>query len=598
MTAMDHHIVRDLEDFAGIASDWFWETNADHRFTYFSSRMEDVTKLDSKQILGQRRTDVAMVDYNDPKWQAHLDDLYSHRPFRNFDYAIRRPFDGSLMWLRIAGQPLFDADGTFCGYRGTGHDITPEKIAMQKLEASNRALAERNTELAETRKALERSANEDALTGLLNRRAFERDLQQFFDGCGSNLGLLHVDLDRFKWVNDTLGHAAGDAVLVTAAKRLSQIVGEAGKIYRVGGDEFQILLIAQRAHENVRWFGEHIVECMRAPFFYDGHRMTIGASVGIALVDETITSPRDLIDLADGALYQSKRSGRDTLSCAAYETRQERSFRRQLSSELPKAIEKGAIVPFFQPQVNALTGRIVGAEALVRWKHPRFGILKPGRFLDIAATLGLSAQLDRAVLRQTLRLADRLPKMGLSLDSIAVNTSAGRLIRHDLLSDIRQWWLNRDCQLSIELLETLHFDDMHESSPVTEQLRQLRDLGVRIEIDDFGSGRASLTGLLRVRPDRIKIDRNLIQAAARDPMQQSVVAAIFDMARALGLQAMAEGVETAEDVAVIRKLGCEVFQGFYYARPLPEEAFCRLLAEGLKTKMADPEGLPRQSTLP
>ena len=197
MTPSHDKEFRNLEDFAGIASDWFWETAAAHRFTYFSSRMEEVTKMDATKILGTRRDMVASAQSKDPKWKAHLDDLNAHRPFRNFEYSLTRPTDGSVMWLRIAGQPLFDPSGTFTGYRGTGHDITAEKEAMRQLVASNDALAERNHELTEARRALERNAHEDALTGLLNRRAFERDLDHHLTHSAKTIGLLHVDLDRF-----------------------------------------------------------------------------------------------------------------------------------------------------------------------------------------------------------------------------------------------------------------------------------------------------------------------------------------------------------------------------------------------------------------
>ena len=178
MTRSPDNKFRNLEDFAGIASDWFWETDAEHRFTYFSSRMEDVTKISPSDVLGTRRNEMSSARAKDSEWRAHMADLEAHRPFRNFEYSIDRGTDGSSLWLRVAGQPLFDSKGQFIGYRGTGHDVTHEKEAMRRLVETNATLADRNRELDEARTALERAANEDPLTQLGNRRAFEEDLQQ------------------------------------------------------------------------------------------------------------------------------------------------------------------------------------------------------------------------------------------------------------------------------------------------------------------------------------------------------------------------------------------------------------------------------------
>jgi PAS domain S-box-containing protein len=228
MTSQNRPHFRNLEDFAGIASDWFWETDHQHRFIYFSNRMEQVTKISRADVLGHGR-EIFAVDQSGPAWQAHLDDLQAHRAFRNFEYRVIRPTDGSVMWLRIAGEPQFDQAGAFTGYRGTGHDVTREKVAMMQLEQSNAALAIRNRELDEARQALEQAAYHDTLTGLPNRRAFERALEHCLGTADGQVALLHLDLDRFKWVNDTLGHQSGDAVLVTAAQRISAAVGDGGR---------------------------------------------------------------------------------------------------------------------------------------------------------------------------------------------------------------------------------------------------------------------------------------------------------------------------------------------------------------------------------
>ncbi len=577
MTSDGDNTFRNLEDFAGIASDWFWETDAEHRFTYFSSRMEDVTKIPTATILGRRRDVFAGDRADKAKWDAHLLDLRARRPFRNFEYSVVRSTDGSVLQLRVAGQPLFDNNGTFIGYRGTGHDITQEKEAMRRLVETNAQLAERNRELDRMRSALEQAAYGDPLTGILNRRSFERDLAAVLNGCSGTIGLLHVDLDRFKWVNDTLGHAAGDTVLTEAARRISIVVSDAGTVYRVGGDEFLVIMQGNVTSTLANWIGDAIIEAMAAPIHHDQHRVTVGASVGFTLGEAGQTSAGRLLTNADVALYEAKRSGRNRVCETTSQMEARIQADRQLAGQIPRALERDEFIAYFQPQVNVGTGAIVGAETLVRWQHPELGLLPPGAFLDAAAELGLLAEIDRKMLQQALGTAERLSRQGLILPSVSVNISAARLVDPELPKEIDRIWVNRNCKLAIELLETIYFDESSENPQFAENLTKMREMGVRIETDDFGSGRASITGLLKIWPDRLKVDRTLVQAAVKDPVKRSVVAAILDMTRGLGIEAMAEGVETLEDIEAIRALGCNIFQGYALSHPLSEAALAEFL---------------------
>lgn len=589
---------RNLEDFAGIASDWFWETDADHRFTYFSNRMEEVTKIPVDAILGTRRDAVASANPQDEMWQAHLRDLYAHRPFRNFEYSTLRPADGSCLWLRVAGQPLFSEDGAFIGYRGTGHDITHEMEAMERLVETNAKLARRNRQLDEARAALERAAYQDALTGLHNRRAFERDLTLALDAPDQIVGLLHVDLDRFKWVNDSLGHQTGDAVLIEAARRIESSIGQSGQVYRVGGDEFLIVIAKNATAQLCRWISDGIIERMAAPIEYDNRSAKIGASVGVALGQSQQTSQARLIAEADVALYEAKRGGRNVMCQLTPQMQDRMQTHRQFAAAIPQAIERGEFLPYFQPQIHVGTGAVVGAEALLRWQHPELGVLAPASFLNTAAELGLVPRLDQLMLREALRTAARLRVQGHILPSVSVNVSAARIVDPTLPDDIETYWQDRNCQLCVELLETIYYDEVGENPVLFENLNKLRDMGVRIETDDFGSGRASITGLLTVRPDRLKIDRALIQAAVNDPVRRSVVAAILEMTRALGIESIAEGVETEADIESIRLLGCAIFQGYALSRPLPEADLASYLAarhQTAKTKTAGRYGLPKRA---
>ncbi|MEJ8562461.1 EAL domain-containing protein [Yoonia sp. GPGPB17] len=596
---MERHPItkhRNLEDFAEIASDWFWETDANHRFTFFSGKLESVLKINRKDVLGHHRVNLAEATLQEPKWQTHLADLDARRIFRNFEYQYRRPADGKMLWFRVSGQPRFDASGAFIGYRGVGNDITAEVEALEDLTTANAALAERNMELNETRRALERSANQDSLTNLLNRRAFERDLNEALAVPGKEVILMHIDLDRFKWINDTLGHQAGDAVLTTVAERIRHLASGTAPVYRVGGDEFQIVLADNADLDRARWIGDAVLEALSAPIWVGRQNTSTGASLGIACGIGGEITPSELTANADIALYDAKRGGRGCIRELTGQRLSQMAARRQLASEIPHALKNGEFIPFYQPQIDADTGAIIGVEALARWQHPEHGLLAPAAFLDLAAELGLVAALDRCMLEKALEFAGSVGDMNLHLPSISVNLSAGRLIDPHLVDDIEKYWTNRQCKLSIELLETISFDALQQETLVSENLDRLRAIGVQIETDDFGSGRASITSLLQVRPDRLKIDRKLIQAAVHDPVQRTVVSAILEMTRALGIETLAEGVETEQDVAIIRALGCRLFQGYAYARPLSEADFCTFLSEKAtvsKTRTAGPLDLPK-----
>lgn len=536
-----------------------------------------MTKVDAAALIGKKRDVVPSESLTDPKWLKHKDDLENHRPFQNFEYEMRRKQDGTVLWIRIAGEPQFDAQGAFTGYRGTGHDVTQEKIAMQRLQDSNAALAARNGELDQARRTIERIAYEDSLTGLMNRRAFERDLKTALADASCKLGLLHIDLDRFKWVNDTLGHPSGDQVLEISAQRLASVIDEKGKVYRVGGDEFMIILPEAASVDMASWIGDAIVTTMSQPFQLETQTVTIGASVGIALAHRNGMEPWQLISHADGALYEAKRSGRNTFCCSTPALQARIDAERRLSLQIPGAIERREFVPFFQPQFDVKTGALFGAEALVRWRHPERGLLMPGAFLQAATDLGKIDQIDRLILQASAEVVDRLQLQGLALPSLSVNVSEARLADPNLCDEIQQIWQGRACQLTIELLETIYFDENGSDDQFSQNLHRLRDMGIRIETDDFGSGRASITGLLRISPDRVKIDRSLIQKVVGSEKQRSLVRGILDMCNALDVECIAEGAETREDVEAIVALGCTKFQGYAFSKPLSEDAFVTFL---------------------
>lgn len=303
--------MRNLEDYAGIASDWFWETDANHCFTYFSSRMQEVTHIPPAQMLGRPRVAHPLLCNRNSDFKNHLEDLHHRRPFRDLEYRIKRTTSDGFLWLRVSGNPVFDDEGTFLGYRGSGHDITKEKDQMARLEAANRALTLRNKELNDLRRELELAAFEDPLTGLKNRRAFDAAIAEALKPTAPKLALLLIDLDRFKQVNDRFGHPAGDMVLMTAAGRLSDVCIEEAGIYRMGGDEFAILVHGAPDMSDLAGLADDLVTIVSGPMNFEGQELSIGISVGLAVAHGVPTSPHRLIAAADQALYSAKKDGRN-----------------------------------------------------------------------------------------------------------------------------------------------------------------------------------------------------------------------------------------------------------------------------------------------
>lgn len=602
MSSQQPILSRNLEDFARIASDWFWETDADHHFCFFTEQLEDVVGIDRKALIGRSRLDLAADAMLSDRWKAHADDLAHHRSFHNFEYHVRQD-DGRIVWVRVSGEPIFDDSGAFQGYRGCGQNITSEKLAMARLEASNAALQMRNQQLDAARIALERSVYEDALTEVWNRRAFERDLKDLLAFTDRNIGLLHIDLDKFKWINDTLGHQTGDTVLQIAAARICQSAGALGTTYRVGGDEFMIILCDHVTESLAVSLGHQITNAMSAPINVGRSKVTIGASVGIAVSTGGALSSSDLIRQADAALYEAKARGRNAVCTLSDQLRHRLETHRWTAADLGEALSEDQLVPYFQPQMDLATQTIIGAEVLVRWHHPSRGMIAPDDFLPVAAELALINQIDQLMLKKGLALVNRLAAQGLHLPSLSINTSQARLMDPRLISDVGCHWNTPQCRLSLELLETIYLDECCDQIQMHQTIARLRAMGVRIEIDDFGSARASITGLLKVQPDRLKIDRRLVQTVASDPDKRSIVRAIVELAQSLKITCLAEGAEDQGALDALWDMGCSQVQGYAVAPPLSEAELVAFLRQrGIavlpgrdtpKPSTAGPMDLPR-----
>lgn len=554
-----------LEDFAELASDWFWETDANHEFVYFSDRFTEVTGVPESQYLGRRRDQIALENMHQEKWRRHLEDLKARRAFRNFVYWTKRPDSGVELCVRISGQPIFSADGTFLGYRGVGTDITSEALTRDQLEKTNRQLEMRNRELEEAKESITRAALFDALTEIPNRRFVEKEIQdiQGLSVDGATRYIVQIDLDKFKHVNDTLGHETGDFVLKYVAKRLGEMTSEGDFLARLGGDEFVVICAENASEAHVAAFAEGIVRDFARPVELNGQVCRFGASVGYVRC-----SARDLrsgVRRADAALFHAKRCGRGVARCFDEKILTELTHAKRIADEIASGLEAGAFEAFFQPQLCAETFDLVGVEALARWRHPTRGIVSPGEFLPIAEEHGLIGDLDARIFECALRFCDHAAALGVDIPKCAVNVSLARLKSGQIRPALRARRAS-PTRIAIELVETISFDA--DDDLIAGQLETLRRAGFELELDDFGSGHASITSLVRISPHRLKIDKSLITPITRSEVHRCLVQSIVEIGRALSVEVIAEGVETWEHVQILRELGCGALQGFFFGRPM------------------------------
>ena len=379
------------------------------------------------------------------------------------------------------------------------------------------------------------------------------------------LSIVRIDGDRFKFINDTFGHEAGDAVLARIGEVLRSQTRGSDFPTRVGGDEFSILLDRQHTKEDTDALLSRIRENLKKPLFFDGNPCQVQISCGIATVDTRHESPEQLLSFADAALYNAKQTGRNQSTRFDQKMRQNIESTRGLVGDLHAAIERRQFIPFFQAQIDMRTGDVWGLETLARWEHPERGIIAAGDFIETADKLRMTSEIDCQIMRKVHQEFLRLrAESGQEPPRISFNAGLGRLSSFEL---IEQCAAMRDdgLQISIELLETTMLEDLGEIAKAN--IERLQELDVQLEIDDFGTGHTSILGLLEIKPDAIKIDRRLVRDVAVSASGQQILRAIIEIAQALDISLIAEGVETKDQAKKLLELGCPIMQGYYFGHP-------------------------------
>jgi diguanylate cyclase (GGDEF)-like protein/PAS domain S-box-containing protein len=486
-----------------------------------------------------------------------------------FGLRLRWKTDEGVRWLSLQSRPERRPDGSTVWY-GALLDVTTDIALQEALQYAQRESAY--------------LARHDGLTDLPNRRYFDEEIARLLaqgvgQATGPALSIIRIDLDHFKAVNDTLGHEAGDAVLVHVARHLKTCKRPEDFAARVGGDEFVVMLLGEGGQSNadiVDAFVARLRSALAEPLLHDGRICRFGVSIGVAHSDLIADDPSRLITYADVALYETKALGRGGTTLYTPELHRQSLEERREADDVLTALEDAQIVPYFQVQVCARTGGLRGFEVLARWAHPERGILPPSAFLGTAARLGKQHLVDRAVFAKALDVFRQCKGMGLHIPKLSFNVSAPRLHDRDFVQGLIAAQ-NEGVQIAVELLESILLEDV--DSHIQFNLDTLRDYGVQIEVDDFGSGRASIVGVMRVNPDRIKLDQQIVLPLTVSREMRKLVRHIIGIADSLGVRITAEGVESAEHVRILRDLGADTLQGYHFGRPCDADALVAMLED-------------------
>ncbi len=451
---------------------------------------------------------------------------------------------------------------------GIAFDITADVLLADQLKNAKNEAEAKNIELELAKSRIEHNSLHDPLTLLANRRKLDMELDRLSrssQGERQKFSILHLDLDRFKQINDTLGHAAGDAMLVHASRILASNVRASDVVARIGGDEFVILAVGNSSAEQMAQLSQRIIGEFHQPIDFEGFSCRCGVSIGIAQASGLNLDARRLLVNADIALYRAKGLGRNRYEFFTQNLQAEIVNHKRTADEVLSGIDNDEFVTFYQPQFDARTNELTGVEALIRWNHPHHGILAPDRFLKIAEDLNVSAVLDQIVLETVLKDKLRWTAAGIRVPKVSVNVSSKRLHDETLIDTLKTLSITPG-EISFELVESIFLDESEDSA--ASNLERIKDLGIDIEIDDFGTGHTSIVSLLKLKPKRLKIDRQLVMPILSSPQERSLVRSIIDIARSLGVETVAEGVETMQHAALLRELGCDLLQGYAFSRPL------------------------------
>jgi diguanylate cyclase (GGDEF)-like protein/PAS domain S-box-containing protein len=560
---------RRFSDVLEAAGEYVWETDADWRYTFLSERAEAVTGYQRRELLGRAAKEFM------PLGEAQaVDDWFARNagkgvPFRDLVHRSLTK-SGRVIWLQVNGLPVRDESGNLIGYRGTGADITARRQAEDRIQYL---------------------ATRDALTGLPNRALLaDRAGQAILAAARArgSLAVLFLDLDRFKLVNDSLGHAAGDALLRAVAERLGATLRRDDTLARLGGDEFVLLWNGMKSSQDAATLAQRTLGILARPFTIEGRSLSVTASIGISVYPDDGRDFGELLKNADTAANHAKETGRDSFRFFSSELNERAVARLGMENGLRHALARSELLLHWQPVIGVgapsrMAGDrpLVGAEVLLRWQHPQEGLLMPDRFIAVAEDCGLIRPLGAWMIERALSQIGAWRGGGRGADLwFALNVSALELAQGDAyVAQVADALRANDVPgraLELEVTERVLMSHLEEN---VATLRELGKLGVRIAIDDFGTGYSSLAYLRQLPIDKLKIDRSFLCELDAHPNDTTVVQTIAAMALALGVRIAAEGVESEAQLERVAALGCDEWQGHHYSAPLEAAGFERLLVK-------------------
>ena len=548
-------LIREYEDHG---AGWFWQTDRNGNITYLSGKVAREIAGAGTDPIGRRLNAVFRMDEDTTGTERTLNFHLSSRTSFS-EYSVRLAGDASAeRWFSISGSPIADDLGRFQGFVGSGSDLTEKR--RSEAEITKLALF-------------------DSLTGLANRQRMRSALDKLLapsHGARRQAGLLLLDLDRFKAVNDTLGHQVGDTLLMQVGQRLQRVVGESGLIGRLGGDEFKVVLPDEVNRDLLGELARSIIASISQPYFIENASITIGCSIGIAIAPEDGGDTETLIRNADLALYAAKADGRGVHRFYKEELLVGAQSRKQLEDDLRHALASDQLHVAYQPVVSTKSEEIVGYEALVRWTHPTRGAISPAEFVPVAEECGLIESIGEWVLRTACLEAAKWPEH----IRVAVNLSPIQFVEPSLPATIVSAIANAGIQprqLELEITEGVF---LAENDATDDMFAKLKNIGVRLALDDFGTGYSSLGYLKKAPFDKIKIDQSFVRGAAKSGSRNAaIIRAIVTLAESLSMDTTAEGAETHDELTMIRELGCSHIQGYIFGRPMNPDDAGRLAAE-------------------
>lgn len=547
-----------LADFEDAGGGWFWETDAEGKITYISERIARLFSDSPESVLQTPFQRLFVADQSGDGGTPRNVSLFFGGRKKFSDLVVRAALGEQEIYWSISGRPRFDAESHFQGYRGFARDVSDSQRAENETS---------------------RLAQFDSLTGLSNRHRMQQKIDATltaFRAAKRCCAIMMLDLDRFKQVNDTLGHKAGDELLKQVAARLKRAFDTTCEIGRLGGDEFQIMIPDQDDRGRLGEMAKKAIAMLTQPYSLDEGRCMIGASIGVAIAPYDGVTREEVTSSADLALYAAKNGGRGQFRFYSSDLQNESYLRKQLEGDLCVALEKGQLQVEYQPIVSVRTNRIVAMEALLRWYHPERGKISPAIFIPLAEESHLIIGIGEWLIRKACADAVRWP----SDVRVCVNLSEQQIITQGLSGTIANALSSSGLEperLECELKESVHFgeDDVSE-----RELRALRRLGVRLALDDFGTGASSLGYLKRAPFETIKIDPSFLRGAFEEGSRNAeLVGAIVALAKALGVETVAEGVEAMDEFRLVCDKGVDNVQGFVYSPPLPAEEVEEYLSE-------------------